>query len=341
MKVAIIGAGASGLMCACHLVGYDVTVFEKNATAGRKLLLTGNGRCNITNLSEPRDFLESVPHNSKFLSSCIYGFSPSDTIKFFENIGVPIIVESGRRAFPKSNRAETVKTAMEKFAKQNGVKFKFGVAASDINLKDYDAVIVATGGISFPVTGSTGDGYAIAKKFGHAVKTPRPALCGLNIEDSPETLQGVSVNCGVQIRDENLKPVVKKIIGDVMFTHYGVSGPAIFTTTSMFKSQSIRNHTLHLDFENSVIPKSLSKWLETNKPTFAIKGFDSIKTSTVTRGGIDVLEINPKTMESKLVPGLYFIGEVLDVDGLCGGFNLQIAFSTAVAAARSINQLKI
>jgi len=402
MKIAIVGAGAAGLMCACMLsTEHNIHVFEKNASAGKKLLVTGNGRCNLTNLVNPYAFLENVPQNSKFLLGSLREFSPKDAVKFFEQLGVPTHVEDDNRVFPSAGKALSVKTAMESFAKARGVNFMFESPVTcidraskgfivSVNGKQelFDAVVIATGGMSFPTTGSTGDGLVIASKFGHSIVPIRPSLCGLQLE-KPANLQGASVRCEVQVLNTEFVPVTQKQIGNMLFTKTGVSGPVIYETVSKFKQQSIRGHFLQINFTPSFgmkefeetfqkllaenpkkklvhvvrafMPLSVADWViksagqcgakmcgQTTKhernvlPSFIrsarvpIKDFEDIQFATITRGGVDVHEVNPQTMESKLIPNLFFIGEVLDIDALSGGFNLQIAFSTAVVCARGL-----
>ena len=396
-KIAIIGAGASGLMCACMLsAGYDVTVFERNAESGRKLLITGNGRCNLTNMVNPYDFLESVSQNPKFLLSSLRTLSPKDTVAFFENIGVPTKVENGNRVFPQTGKAGGVRSAMENYAKSRGVKFafytkvesitkveskttqSFAVATSD-KVLSFDIVIIATGGLSYPQTGSTGDGFDFARKLGHNIIAPRSALCGLQLVN-PTNLQGVTISCEIQLLNQ-------KYVGNLLFTKAGISGPIIFEAVSRFTGQSIKNHNLCIDFLSTlnaeqkiakllmdnprktlisvirnIMPLSVADWFlclhklpatklcsnitkseriaitnALRNTQLPIKDFEDISRATITRGGVDTREINPQTMESKITKNLYLIGEVLDIDALSGGFNLQIAFSTATVCARALD----
>jgi len=404
VKIAIIGAGAAGLMCACVLpVEYSVVVFDKNEMAGKKLLITGKGRCNLTNLVEPDVFLQSVPQNAKFLSSALNMFAPKDTIEFFESIGIKTQIENNSRVFPNNGGATAIKQSLENFAISRGVEFRFGfdvkeiiktetgfTVANNIDTRyNFDAVIIATGGVSFSTTGSSGDGYNFATKFGQGIISPRPALCGLQFQH-PSGFQGQTIACGVEIVDGNGTSKTRKVIGDMLFTKNGVSGPIIYKAVSEFKQHSIQDHILQIDFvpnlhnglevkmsnylkENAhkkpfyvfrkFVPIAIANWLvEVSglshvkvcanltkserlqlistiiQACIRIKDFEDIETATITRGGVDVGDINPKTMESELMPNLYFIGEVLDVDGLSGGFNLQIAFSTAVACAEALKE---
>ena len=380
-EIAIIGAGAAGIMCACQIDSrHSVTVFDKNTEVGRKLLLTGNGRCNLTNLVSPTEFLESVPRGAEFVQRALEAFTPKQAVEFFNSLGittsltrercsslafvVETVVEDNNRVFPKQGKAGGVRQALEAHARSRGVVFKIGHAVTGIeqigdgfiitaNNEQYnfDKVIIATGGLSFPKTGSTGDGFKFAEKFGHKVNAPRPALCGLQFEKSTG-IQGVGVHVRVTL-DGNTET------GDLMFTKNGVGGPVIFKLVSKYMGQSVTNKVLAIDFVPHVVnpsfdskdkpfyafrkylPQSVADWLAKSRfhprdiksINIIIKDFDPIETAIVTRGGVCTDEINPESMESNLVPNLYFIGEVLDVDGLSGGFNLQIAWSTAVACA--------
>ncbi|MCL2846726.1 MAG: aminoacetone oxidase family FAD-binding enzyme [Firmicutes bacterium] len=354
MKIAIIGAGAAGLMCACMLpVEYDVTVFDGNSDAGAKLLLTGNGRCNITNLVSVDEFLKSVPRNAEFLTPSLKAFTPADTVAFFEGIGISTKIENNNRVFPAVDKAKGVRDALKKHALSRGVNFKFNTIVRNIDTS-FDVVIIATGGVSFPNTGSTGDGYLFAKQFGHDIVPPRPALTGLLLE-IPTGFMGTSVHVSAAIGDVSA-------VGDMMFTKDGVSGPVIFKLTSLINGP-VHGREMLIDFVPHIdrpvfdakdkpfyafrkyLPDKVANWLAArgDKPAdiksirVPIRDFMDIKTATVTRGGVDVSQIDANTMQSKLASNVYFIGEVLDVDGLSGGFNLQIAFSTAVACARAVS----
>jgi len=369
MKIAIVGAGAAGLMCACMLdVEHTVVVFDKNESVGKKLLLTGNGRCNLTNLVSSEEFLESIPQGREFLKHSIGEFTPNDTIKFFNKLGVETIVESDNRVFPKQGKANGVRQALEDYARARGVEFRFDSAVADVVRKgevfeimvdgfvseQFDAVIIATGGVSFPSTGSTGDGYEIASKLGHKNVSPRPALCGLQFETTTG-FQGIGVRARVTLGGNSE-------VGNAMFTKNGIGGPLIFKLSSLFGEGSVEGEMLNVDFVPDIerpifdvkdkpfyafrkhLPQNVANWLvglgmkpkDIKNVRIKIKDFEPIEIATVTRGGVCISEINPETMESKHVQNLFFIGEVIDVDGLSGGFNLQIAFSTAVVCARSI-----
>jgi len=357
MKIAIIGAGASGLMCACHLSPeHDVTIFDKNDIVGKKLLLTGNGRCNLTNLVTPDEFLKCIPQGAEFLSHAIHNFTPQDTIDFFAKLGIDTKTENNNRVFPISGGARAVTKALENFALSRGVKFELNKSITDINelLAQFDKVIIATGGISYPTTGSDGDGYEFARLIGHNIIQPRPALCGLQFK-TPTGFQGVSLSVHATLGNHTE-------MGDMMFTTNGVSGPVIHKLTSLYKHNSVTNQILTVDFIPKIekptfnpsdkpffafrkyLQQNISDWLakssyspkDIKQIRIPIKDFDDIKAATITRGGIDLAQVDPITMQSKIVRNLYFIGEILDVDGLSGGFNLQIAFSTAVAVTRGL-----
>lgn len=405
MKVAVIGAGASGLMAAyaASLNGNDVTVFEKNEKCGKKIYITGKGRCNLANAVSPQEFLQSVVNNSKFLSSAIYSFSPENLMNLLESNGLRLKVERGNRVFPLSDKASDVTKCLENLCKNSGVKFNFNANVSKIEILDstvsdiivnncaisFDKVIVCTGGVSYPLTGSTGDGYSFARQCGHDIVEVRPALCGLNLKgDYYSSMQGLALkNVGLSVfYNEKL---IQSMFGEILFTHFGVSGPLILSVSSFINRLDLKKVRLTLDLKpaltyeqlddrilrdfasspnksigavlkgllpSSIIGEVLKRSLvDSDKKVNSvskreraallttIKKFDmlilslrSFDEAIVTSGGVDVRYINPKTMESKKVSGLYFCGEVLDVDALTGGFNLQIAFSTGYAAGNSI-----
>jgi len=411
MKIGIIGAGAAGLMCASLLnKKHEVVLFDKNSTAGKKLLLTGGGRCNLTNLVEVDEFLESVKQNSEFFLSALQEFVPKDAVDFFNKIGIETQVENNSRVFPKIGRATDVRDALQKAALEKGAEFRFESSIINIekidknfaltvlclkthkkSIHQFDVVIMATGGMSYPITGSTGDGYIFASKFGHRVIPTRPALCGLQLQNRTR-VHGSTITCGIAVVDGNFNHITKKETGEMMFTKNGISGPVIFRTTSNFKQKNISSYFLQIDFvphytKNEIeeklstlikenpkdkifyvfrkfVPQAVANWLveisgisktkSCANFTFAekqkffstikdahvkIKDFDSIETATITRGGIDVVDINSSNMQSKLIKNLFFIGEILDIDALSGGFNLQIAFSTAATCANWLSQL--
>ena len=407
MKVAVIGAGAAGLMAAYAAAsnGNDVTVFEKNEKCGKKIYITGKGRCNLTHECLPDEFLSNVVNNAKFLTGSIYAFSPEKTVNFFEDGGLALKTERGARVFPVSDKASDVTKTLEKYCKNVGVKFKFKEKTLKINIlnstisdivtvKDkylFDKAIVCTGGLSYPSTGSDGDGYEFAKAAGHKIVTPKQSLCGLNIKGGfYKQLQGVTLK-NVTLSVYFNGKLLRSFFGEMLFTHFGISGPIVLSASSYINRLDLNLVKLSVDlkpaldsdvldkrilrdfdeFKNKDIANCLKNLLPTafisvilercsiasvkkvNAITKAerqslltsIKNFDMLvsglrgfEEAIITSGGVDVKEINPKTMESKLVKGLYFCGEVLDVDALTGGFNLQIAFSTGYAAGNSIKQ---
>lgn len=401
--VIVIGGGPAGMMAAGTAAnnGKSVLLIEKNDMLGRKLRITGKGRCNITNTADDETFFDNLPKNSKFMFSSYYNFNNYAVIDFFNTLGVDTVEERGGRVFPKSEKAIDVVNAMIKYIKNAGVSAKKDKVLSVLTKDGFvsgvkclngeyfaDNVIVATGGKSYPLTGSTGDGYKFAKELGHKVTEIRPSLVPIEIkEDWCKDLQGLSLrNISVKlIRDE------KKIFddfGEMIFTHFGISGPVILSASAHitdknqykiiidlkpalddktldkrilrdFESFSNKNFSNALD---NLLPKKLipiiiklsgiSPYKKVNlitkeerekllfllkNLTLSVKGLRPINEAIITRGGISVTEINPSTMESKLIKGLYFCGEVIDVDAYTGGYNLQIAFSTGKLAGESIN----
>ena len=402
--VIVIGGGPAGLMAAAQaaLYGNNVTLLEKNPRTGRKLIITGKGRCNITNACDSSAFISNVVSNPRFLYSAINGFETSDTIDFFNSLGVETKTERGNRVFPVSDKAMDVADALLNFARNSGVRIICNSPVKNINIsegsvksvktedgKTYraDSVIVATGGKSYPLTGSTGDGYRFAREAGHEVTDIVPSLVPLTIkgDECPE-MQGLSLrNISVTITSKGKK--IFEDFGELVFTHYGVSGPVILSASSHLNNYKESDYKLHIDLKpaldfdtldkriirdfekfrlkeignslsellpSKMIPIILNRWgvdktLRTSSVTkeqrkalvellknfeLSVTGTRSIDEAIVTRGGVKVSEINPKTMESKFVKGLYFCGEVLDVDAYTGGFNLQIAFSTGYLAGK-------
>lgn len=407
MKVAVIGAGASGLMAAYAAAknGNKVTIYEKNEKSGKKIYITGKGRCNITNDISAQDFLNNVVNNQKFLISSVYSFPPERVIKFFEDGGLPIKIERGSRIFPQSDKASDVTKCLENYCKDYGVEFKYNTEIKEIVANDstishiitnlgkeeVDKVIVCTGGMSYPSTGSTGDGYKFARSFGHKIVEPKPALCGMNVKgDFYKEMQGLTLK-NVELTIWNGSKLVRSLFGEMLFTHFGISGPIVLSASSLINRFDLKQVKLTLDLKPALTEeqldkrilrdfeefknKSISNCLKSLLPSAMInevlkrsgidinkkvniiskversslltniKKFDIFVSSLrdfseaiVTSGGVSVDKINPKTMESKLISGLYFCGEVLDVDAFTGGFNLQIAFSTGYAAGNSIKE---
>lgn len=405
MYIAVIGAGPAGLLAAAEAAkaGANVTLFDKNEKAGKKLYITGKGRCNVTNMRQPNEFLEFVVRNRKFLYGAIYSFSPENTVELIESNGVKTKVERGNRVFPQSDKASDITKALVKNAERYGVKFSYNSEISDVSKVNdmffitsrsgkerFDKVIVACGGMSYPSTGSTGDGYAFAKKFGHKIVELRPALVGLTLKENVKALQGLSLRNVTATIDGG--GVNESRFGEMLFTSSGVSGPIILSLSSFVnRVGNVKDMTLSIDlkpamsaeeldkrvlsdfnkninkrFKNSLdelLPKSLIPYIigvtgiSPEKPLnsvtkedrakivdtlknlkFGVATLGSLNEAVVTSGGVSVAEVNPKTMESKLVPGLYFAGEVLDVDALTGGFNIQIALSTGFVAGKSAGQ---
>ena len=403
MKVAVIGGGASGMMCAIFLAknGQDVVLLEKNNSLGKKLLITGKGRCNVTNATTGEEFLKNVVHGAKFLISGERAFNSGDTIAFFENAGVKLKVERGKRVFPESDNAQTILNALIYALKKYKVKVRLNSNVQDIVAKDgkvcgvmvnnqnetFDAVVVATGGLSYKTTGSSGDGLVFAQKTGHKIVEPKPALNGIRVLDKDiADLAGVSLK-NVKIRAKHKeKTIYESEIGEMLFTHVGVSGPIVLTASSFINRENVDK--IEIDFKpalscelllnkiNNIIKESPTKTLSgllavllpkaltavfasrlNLEPEFKINqlsaqnrknlvallkglglafgGVEDLEYSVITSGGVSLNEVSPKDMQSKLVSGLFFIGEVLDLDALTGGFNLQIAFTTAVACANS------
>ncbi len=409
-RIAIIGGGAAGLFAAASLPEWaecDVTLFDKNSFFGKKLLITGKGRCNVTNDCDLQEFLSNVPKNSKFLYSSLRRLGTQDTMNFFENLGVGLKVERGKRVFPMSDKASDIRDALVKGAKENGVKFSFEKVLkvtktceefSVITEKGkylFDSLILSTGGISYPGTGSTGDGYNFARNFGHTITPLSASLVPLVCkEKNLSRLMGLSLkNVRLKILDSHTEKVVYSDFGEMLFTHFGLSGPLVLSASSYVRDinsfpdrykavvdlkpalseeeldarvLSDFSKNINKDFINSLSALLPSKLIpvivelsgidertkvcnirkEDRKKlvsllknlTFTIHSTRPISEAIVTSGGVKLSEVDPSSMESKLTSGLYFAGEILDLDAYTGGFNLQIAFSTAYAAINSAIQ---
>lgn len=394
----IIGGGAAGLMAAGTACKNNkkVLVSEKNSILGKKLLITGKGRCNVTNSADISEFFDFVVRNKNFMYSAFYTFTNEDLMKLISDMGTPLKTERGNRVFPVSDRSADIVSALKKYSQNADFVYKKvkeiliengevkGVKLEDGSTIECENVIVATGGLSYPKTGSTGDGYRFAKKAGHTVTELKPSLVPLIVKEKyPSDMQGLSLkNIGIKILNKSGK-VIYDDFGEMLFTHFGVSGPVILSGSSHLKDNE--NYTLCIDlkpaltleklekrilsdfekyinkdFQNSLndlLPKKMipviiercgipgekkvnvitkeerKALLELIKNfTLTITGKGDISEAIITEGGVNVKEINPSTMESKLVKGLYFAGEVLDVNAYTGGFNLQIAFSTGYLA---------
>lgn len=407
-KVIVIGAGAAGLMASGVAAenGNDVVLIEKNDKPGRKVMITGKGRCNVTNnCNLINDLIANVPTNGRFLYSAFSRFMPSDTIDFFEDMGVSLKVERGNRVFPESDKASDIVDALNKYSQDADAKRIKGTVSElimsegkveGVILDDgkelyADKVIVATGGASYPLTGSTGDGYKLAKQAGHTVTDIKPSLVPLVCHEGfCMDLQGLSLkNVEITVTDTESYKEIYKDFGEMLFTHFGVSGPLILSASSHMKDMKERKYEIHIDLKPALSYEQLDKriqrdFLENSNKNFinaldallpkklvpVIVRLSGIKPSTkvnqitkdmraklvnilkdmkitvikfrpieeaiITSGGVSTKEIDPKTMESKLCKGLYFAGEVIDVDAYTGGFNLQIAFSTGRLAGESV-----
>ena len=399
-KVAVIGGGPAGMMAAISAAGEGarVTLFEKNEKLGKKLYITGKGRCNLTNACDVSEIFDKIVTNRKFAYSAIYSFSNEDTVSFFEENGLKLKEERGKRIFPESDKSSDVIKTLERALRKAGVTVRLNSKADDparlLEREGYDAVIIATGGLSYPTTGSTGDGYRFADDLGHKIVPPVPALVPLTVsENSPGRMQGLSLkNIQIRIFDEKDRELYRDF-GEMLFTANGVSGPVILSASSMI-GRILEGRNLKLvvdlkpaldektldtrilkdfgeaknkDFCNSLgklLPSSMipvivdlsgidehKKVNEITKSeraslvrliknlTFTIDGTEGFSQAVITQGGVDVKGIDPKTMESKLHPGIFFAGEVLDVDAFTGGFNIQIALSTGALAGKAAGRL--
>ncbi len=405
-KILIVGAGAAGLMAAVTACkNNDVILIEKNAVLGKKLRITGKGRCNVTNNCTVDDFLKNVITNKKFLFSALYSFSPTDTMNFFERNGLSLKTERGNRVFPTSDDANDVVETFKNILKKSNCKILKGEVKSliisendckGVILKNgeklnADAVIIATGGGSYPQTGSTGQGYKLAKNVGHKIIPLKPSLVPLECEQHfCKDLQGLTLkNVTLSIFDKSKNTEIYKDFGEMIFTHFGISGPLVLSASCHLISPMIGKYTAKVDLKPALIEKELDKRIIKDLEKYSNKNFDNslndllpkklipvvvklsgispyikchqvtkemrlklvhllkglslditqarpLEEAIITSGGIDVTEINPKTMQSKLVNHLYFAGEILDVDAYTGGYNLQIAFSTGFLAGSSV-----
>ena len=410
MKVVIIGGGPAGMMaaisCKKHNPLYDVVILEKNNTLGRKLLITGKGRCNVTSSLEISEHIKNIPGNGMFMFSSFKNYTNEDIINMLESNGVKVKEERGNRIFPVSDKAQDVLNAFEKELRKLAVKIKLNSNVEDIQILEdnrflitfnnkekieADKLIIATGGKSYPGTGSTGDGYDFASKFGHTVTAIRPSLVPLEIKEKSDckSMQGLSLrNVAIKIKDIEKNKLIYEDFGEMLFTHFGISGPIVLSGSAhliryknldtLLKQGKIKiyidlkpalseeqlNQRILRDFEKQknkeyknslyeLLPRKMIDYIieksgiNQNKKVNEIKKEERyilikliknieltidktrpIEEGIITSGGINIKEINPSTMKSKLVENLYFAGEIIDVDAYTGGFNLQIAYST-------------
>lgn len=397
----IIGAGAAGSFAAVSAarLGKTVVLFERNEKIGRKLRITGKGRCNVTNNSSVEEHMKNIPVNSRFMYSAFSMFSAEDTMNFFEELGVPLKTERGNRVFPVSDNAGDIVDSLDRELRRLGVKIIHkrvdsliiengiccGVTADGREYRS-GSVLIACGGKSYPNTGSTGDGYKLAESAGHTVTELKPSLVPLTSDDSfCRELMGLSLR-NVTLKLYDGEKLIYSEMGEMLFTHFGVSGPLVLSASSHIRNMQKNRYKLVIDMKPALSPEQLDSRIQRdfsenlnrdfingirkllpakmipvivrlsgisperkiNSITkeerrhfgslikefpVSISGFRPIDEAIITSGGVSVKEINPKTMESKLCGGLFFVGEVIDVDGYTGGFNLQIAFSTAYSAA--------
>lgn len=405
LSIAVIGAGAAGLIAAgtAASLGADVLLFETNPKVGRKIYITGKGRCNVTNNCEVTNILANIPVNPRFLYSALGKFNAQDVMSFFESLGVPLKTERGNRVFPVSDKASDIVDALFSYVKKQGVKIVFQTVNDILEHKNgflvkttdkqfiVDRVIITTGGASYPNTGSTGDGYRFAKNFSHSIVSPRPSLVPL-VEngDTCQKLMGLSLKNVRLTAFENNKKIFEDF-GEMLFTHFGVSGPLVLSASAHMRHFGSKEYKLLIDLKPALDEKTLDKRLlndfekyknsdfinalgellprklipviielakinphtkvhsitKTQRASLSklikafpvdISGARPISEAIVTTGGVSVKEINPKNMESKKKTGLYFAGEVIDVDAYTGGFNLQIAWSTGKLAGVSASE---
>ena len=406
-KVVIIGGGAAGLMAAVsaaeHNKDADIVIIERNSRPARKVMITGKGRCNVTNNCDVSALLANVPRNSRFLYSAFNAFSSFDTMQFFENLNVPLKTERGNRVFPVSDKAVDIVDALVKKALRKAKltqgrakaiicdnKQVRAVKLDDGRVIEADSVVLATGGMSYPLTGSSGDGYIMAKVLGHTVTELSPSLIDIRCHEGFCTnLAGLSLkNVVFSVFYKGKKKPIFKELGEMLFTHTGISGPLVLSATSYMGKGNISEYEMFIDFKpalaieqldkrilrdfseslNSNFSNSLDKLLPRSLIPVMVRlskipadlkvnqiskeqreslvrliknfpltptDFGDINAAIITRGGINVKEIDPATMQSKIINGLYFAGEIIDVDAVTGGFNLQIAFSTGYLAGKN------
>lgn len=406
-RIGIIGAGPAGLMAAGRAAerGQKVYVFEKNKRAGRKLMITGKGRCNITNACPEEELIKHIPGNGKFLYSSLSRFSNRDIMAFFHDRGVKLKIERGNRVFPESDRASDICDALVDYALSNRAVIKYNACVRDVVAEDgqvkgivlengdfyeLDAVVIATGGLSYPLTGSTGDGYKMARKLGHTVTELKPSLVPLEtVETWVKEVSGLTLkNVCLTVYDTNRKKVFEEQ-GEMLFTHFGVSGPLVLSASRHILDCGFSGAELVIDMKPALSEETLDRRVQRDFEKFSRKQLSNalhellprsmipvviqllglppetpvhqitrqdrqrlvamlkgirltvarsrpIAEAIVTAGGIKINEIDPRTMESKLIKGLYFAGEIIDVDAYTGGYNLTIALSTGYTAGNSI-----
>lgn len=403
-RIIIIGAGPAGMACAIAAADYfeSVVVLEKNEKPGKKLYITGKGRCNVTNACDDEAFMNSIVHNSRFMYSAFRQFDNRDWMDLIEAAGCPLKVERGQRVFPVSDKSSDIIRALGRAMADRGVELRLGTKVKEIAVDDSrvatgvrlsdgtvltaDRVVIATGGLSYVSTGSDGWGMAEAGRLGHRIVPCRPSLVGLDTREKwPGELQGLTLkNVDVTLRHRNKG--VETLRGELLLTHFGISGPTVLSLSAKMDADPAE-YTVEVDLKPALTDKQLDQRIlrdfekfnnrdlrnglgellpsrmipvvlslagidgdkkvnqigkdERKKLVRVLKGmslqitdFYDMNTAVVTSGGVDVREINPKTMESKLIPHLHFAGEIIDVDGLTGGFNIQIAASTGYAAGR-------
>lgn len=400
----VIGGGAAGMMCSLVAAqrGLDVILLEPNKTLGRKLRITGKGRCNVTNNCDIKDFLTNIPGDGRFLYSALNRLSPRETMQFFESLGLPLKTERGNRVFPVSDNANDVAGTLARNLERSGVRHiresakhiitengEVTGVKTDSGVISCRAAVICTGGLSYPLTGSTGAGYKMARELGHSIAPCRPSLVPLESDDEYcAQMQGFSLKNVTLSAYENDKLIFREL-GEMLFTHFGVSGPLVLSASSHMRNFGSAKYWLSIDLKPALDEKKLDARLLRDFEKYANRDFANslcdlagktmipvlvelsgipaeekvnsitrqqrhdllrlfkefqisisgprpIDEAIVTSGGVLTKEINPRTMESKLVSGLYFAGEVMDIDAYTGGFNLQIAWSTAYVAANSI-----
>lgn len=402
--VVVIGGGAAGMMCSAVAAerGLRVILLEPNKILGRKLRITGKGRCNVTNNCDIKEFLTNIPGDGRFLYSALNRLSPRDTMELFENLGLKLKTERGNRVFPVSDNANDVAGTLQRYMHRGGVRVEkcsakhiltensavVGVE-TDVGVIDCTAAVICTGGLSYPLTGSKGAGYKMAQELGHTVTTCRPSLVPLESDDEYcAQMQGFSLRNVTLSAFEDGKLIYKEL-GEMLFTHFGVSGPLVLSASSHMRNFGKAKYTLSVDLKPALDEKKLDARLLRDFEKYANRDFANslgdlagramipvlielsgipadtkvnsitreqrhkllnllknfpititgprpIDEAIVTSGGVSTKEINPRTMESKLISGLHFAGEVIDLDAYTGGFNLQIAWSTAFTAANSL-----